>query len=108
MMRDEILQKLKAGVTWSVMVDGVAKSVFLPLHLNNSDRASNRKGAMQPITMSVKTRQGRKTITHVSGLETFSIDIDEFAEVLRKLCAGSASGKLLSSFSHIFRIAFFV
>jgi translation initiation factor 2D len=52
---------------------------------------------MQPVTMSVKTRQGRKTITHISGLETFSVDVDEFAEVLRKLCAGSASGELSDS-----------
>jgi translation initiation factor 1 (eIF-1/SUI1) len=33
----------------------------------------------------------------ISGLETFSVDVDEFAEVLRKLCAGSASGELSDS-----------
>ena len=54
----------------------------------------HRKGALQPITLSVKTRQGRKTVTHVAGLETFGVDVDEFAEELRKLCAGSASGQL--------------
>lgn len=41
--------------------------------------------------MAVKTRQGRKQVTLVSGLETFGIDIDEFADELRRLCAGSAS-----------------
>lgn len=44
--------------------------------------------------MSVKTRQGRKTVTIITGLESFGVDIDEFAEELRKLCAGSASGQL--------------
>jgi len=41
--------------------------------------------------MSIKTRQGRKTVTTIAGLESFGIDIDEFAEELRKKCAGSAS-----------------
>lgn len=52
-----------------------------------------RKGSLQPITMTVKTRQGRKTITHVTGLETFSVDVDSFADEMRKLCAGSASSE---------------
>jgi len=45
--------------------------------------------------LSVKTRQGRKKVTHVTGLETFGIDIEEFAEELKKLCAGSASGEAI-------------
>ena len=43
--------------------------------------------------MGVKTRQGRKTVTVIAGLEAFGIDIDDFAEELRKLCAGSASSE---------------
>ncbi|WVF71168.1 hypothetical protein IAT40_005966 [Kwoniella sp. CBS 6097] len=74
MARDQVLAKLKASVNWSVSVGGVMK-----------------KGNLQPINMTVKTRQGRKTVTHVSGLETFSVDIDSFAEEMRKACAGSAS-----------------
>ena len=58
----------------------------------------SRKGTLQPITLTVKTRQGRKTVTHVTGLETFSIDVDEFADELRKVCAGSASGQPRLSF----------
>jgi translation initiation factor 2D len=50
-----------------------------------------RKGTLQPITLSVKTRQGRKTITLITGLETFSIAPEEFAEDLKKLCAGSTT-----------------
>jgi translation initiation factor 1 (eIF-1/SUI1) len=56
----------------------------------------DRKGAMQPVMLSVKTRQARKTVTHISGLETFGIDVEDFAEVLKKLCAGSASGEFTS------------
>ncbi|WVR06767.1 hypothetical protein IAU60_003802 [Kwoniella sp. DSM 27419] len=78
MARDVVLAKLKAGVSWSVSVGGTIK-----------------KGPLQPITMTVKTRQGRKTITHVSGLETFSVDVDSFAEEMRKVCAGSASVQAL-------------
>ncbi|KAK6909750.1 translation initiation factor 2D [Kwoniella mangroviensis CBS 10435] len=74
MARDEVMKKLKSGVSWSVSLGGVIK-----------------KGTLQPITMTVKTRQGRKTVTHVYGLETFNIDPDGFAEEMRKVCAGSAS-----------------
>ena len=52
-----------------------------------------RKGSLQPILISVKTRQGRKTVTLISGLETFGIDIEDFAEELKKLCAGSTTSK---------------
>ncbi|WWC94546.1 hypothetical protein V866_001392 [Kwoniella sp. B9012] len=74
MARDEVMKKLKSGASWSVSLGGVIK-----------------KGTLQPITMTVKTRQGRKTVTHVYGLETFNIDPDGFAEEMRKVCAGSAS-----------------
>lgn len=41
--------------------------------------------------MTVKSRQGRKSVTIITGLETFSIDADDFAEELKKLCAGSTT-----------------
>ena len=50
-----------------------------------------RKGTLQPITMSIRTRQGRKTVTLITGLETFSIPPLEFAEELKKSCAGSTT-----------------
>lgn len=49
--------------------------------------------------MTVKTRQGRKTITTITSLETFSIDVDEFAEEIRKVCAGATSIQPLSGAS---------
>ena len=47
--------------------------------------------------MSVKTRQGRKTVTLIASLETFGIDVEAFAEELKKLCAGSSTGKSVVS-----------
>jgi translation initiation factor 1 (eIF-1/SUI1) len=55
-----------------------------------------RKGTMQPITLSVKTRQGRKVVTVITGLETYSIKVDEFAEDLKRICAGSASSESIT------------
>ncbi len=80
------------------MFPGQRRSVELSsqyLHLEPRFRSDgiHRKGTLQPITLTVKTRQGRRTVTHVTGLETFSVEIDEFAEELRKICAGSASGE---------------
>ncbi|OXG29680.1 translation initiation factor 2D [Cryptococcus neoformans Ze90-1] len=74
MARDEIFSKLKNGVSWVVSIGGTIK-----------------KGALQPITMTVKSRGGRRTVTHVTGLELFNVDIESFAEDMRKRCAGSAS-----------------
>ncbi|EIW65985.1 hypothetical protein TREMEDRAFT_45974 [Tremella mesenterica DSM 1558] len=80
--REEIIKRLRAGVSWSVSIGGVVK-----------------KGNLQPITLTVKTRQGRKTVTIISGLESFNIVVEEFAEEMRKLCAGSASVQPLSGAS---------
>jgi translation initiation factor 2D len=49
--------------------------------------------------MSVKLRQGRKQVTLVAGLEAFGIEYDEFADELRRLCAGSASVQPLTGAS---------
>lgn len=52
-----------------------------------------RKGALQPINLSVKTRQGRKVVTIITGVEAFGVNATEFAEELRRVCAGSASSE---------------
>ncbi|RXK34762.1 hypothetical protein M231_07983 [Tremella mesenterica] len=80
--REEVIKRLRAGASWSVSIGGVVK-----------------KGNLHPITLTVKTRQGRKTVTIVSGLESFNIVVEEFAEEMRKLCAGSASVQPLSGAS---------
>lgn len=82
LVRDEVVRRLRAGVAWSVSVGGSVK-----------------KGALNPINMVVKTRQGRKQVTLVSGLEGFGVDPDDFAEELRRLCAGSTSVQPLTGAS---------
>ncbi|KAL1411375.1 hypothetical protein Q8F55_002331 [Vanrija albida] len=82
LVRDEAVRRLRAGVTWAVSVGGVVK-----------------KGTLNPIIMSVKTRQGRKQVTLISGLESFGVDIDDFADELRRVCAGSASVQPLTGAS---------
>jgi translation initiation factor 2D len=101
LQKDEILKRLRSGVAWSVSIGGQVKYVplfsdYIHFDIRRFYRKlmRRRKGALQPITLGIKLRQGRKTVTVISGLEGFGIDIDDFAEELRKLCAGSASSKL--------------
>jgi translation initiation factor 1 (eIF-1/SUI1) len=52
-----------------------------------------RKGALKPIQVVVKIRQGRKASTLVSGFESFAVlSGEEMAEDLRKICASATSG----------------
>ncbi|BEI93373.1 uncharacterized protein CcaverHIS019_0510010 [Cutaneotrichosporon cavernicola] len=82
LVRDEALRRLRAGLGWVVSIAGNVK-----------------KGALNPITIQVKTRQGRKQVTLVAGLEGFAIDPDDFAEDLRRRCAGSTSVQPLTGAS---------
>ncbi|KAF7331157.1 Eukaryotic translation initiation factor SUI1 family protein [Mycena sanguinolenta] len=51
-----------------------------------------KKGALKPIQVVVKIRQGRKASTLVTGFEPFLVlSGDEMAEDLRKICAGATS-----------------
>ncbi|KAJ7789564.1 eukaryotic translation initiation factor SUI1 family protein, partial [Mycena olivaceomarginata] len=51
-----------------------------------------KKGALKPIQVVVKIRQGRKASTLISGFEPFLVlSGDEMAEDLRKICAGATS-----------------
>ena len=51
------------------------------------------KGGVKPIQITQEIRTGRKTVTKVSGLEHFMIDVDAFAHELQVLCAGSVASK---------------
>ncbi|KAI6001735.1 hypothetical protein EDC04DRAFT_2583890, partial [Pisolithus marmoratus] len=48
-----------------------------------------RKGQLKPISVVVKTRQGRRASTLISGFEPFLLEAEEMAEELRRICAGS-------------------
>lgn len=55
---------------------------------------TDRKGQVKPVSIEAKVRQGRKTSTFITSFEHFGINATELAEELRKVCAGSTSGKL--------------
>ncbi|CAK9781183.1 hypothetical protein CC85DRAFT_289014 [Cutaneotrichosporon oleaginosum] len=82
LIRDECMRRLRSGLGWAVSVGGHVK-----------------KGALTPISIVVKTRQGRKQVTLVAGLEGFGIDPDDFADDLRRRCAGSTSVQPLTGSS---------
>jgi len=50
-----------------------------------------RKGGLKQISVIVKTRQGRRATTCVTGFENFQVEADDLAEGLRKACASSTS-----------------
>lgn len=52
-----------------------------------------RKGQLQPISVTVKTRQGKKQSTFITGHEPFMLSSEYLAETLRTRCASSTSGK---------------
>ncbi|KAG0202365.1 hypothetical protein BGX28_005119 [Mortierella sp. GBA30] len=49
------------------------------------------KGGVKPVQITQEIRTGRKTVTKVSGLEHFMIDVDAFGHELQVLCAGSVA-----------------
>ncbi|GJE88956.1 eukaryotic translation initiation factor SUI1 family protein [Phanerochaete sordida] len=50
-----------------------------------------KKGAVKPVHVAVKIRQGRKACTLITGFETYGLNADELAQELRKLCASSTA-----------------
>ncbi len=59
----------------------------------------HRKGKLNPISVAIKIRQGRKAVTLITGFEPFLVNADELGEELRKLCAAQTSGAPFSPFS---------
>lgn len=50
-----------------------------------------KAGAPPKILVVLDTRQGKKTVTRVSGVEPFGVDPKAMADELQRTCAGSAS-----------------
>ena len=55
--------------------------------------ASPRKGKMKPIQIMVEQRQGSKTVTKITNLEQFEVDVEELASQLKVRCASSTTGE---------------
>ncbi|KAJ3212823.1 Eukaryotic translation initiation factor 2D [Dinochytrium kinnereticum] len=56
-----------------------------------------RKGTPKPINITVEIRQGRKTVTRITGVETYGIDPEILASELKVLCASSTTVSPLPS-----------
>lgn len=50
-----------------------------------------KKGELKQISILVKTRQGRRATTCITGFESFQVEAEDLAEELRKSCASSTS-----------------
>ncbi|KAI9275983.1 hypothetical protein BY458DRAFT_489044 [Sporodiniella umbellata] len=50
-----------------------------------------KKGLPKPIEIVQEIRQGRKTVTKVTGIESYNLDIDELVKEFTKLCASSVT-----------------
>ncbi|RUP46428.1 hypothetical protein BC936DRAFT_146970 [Jimgerdemannia flammicorona] len=53
--------------------------------------AVDKKGAVKPVHITVERRQGRSTVTLVTGAEYFDLAVDELVEEFKKRCASSAA-----------------
>ncbi|CUS15373.1 unnamed protein product [Tuber aestivum] len=69
------------------------------LHASADESSKPKSGAPPKVSIILESRQGKKTVTRVSGLEPFGIDAKGAAEVLQRACAGSASVGLLNGSS---------
>jgi translation initiation factor 2D len=58
---------------------------------SSSENEKPKAGVPPKVTILIESRQGKKTVTRISGLEPFGIDAKSAAEHLQKVCAGSAS-----------------
>ncbi|KAL9097680.1 MAG: hypothetical protein Q9165_000006 [Trypethelium subeluteriae] len=60
---------------------------------NNQDdsTAKPRSGIAPKVKITLETRSGNKTVTKISGMESFFISPQPLAEELKKVCAGSSS-----------------
>ncbi|KAI6038939.1 hypothetical protein EDC04DRAFT_2603597 [Pisolithus marmoratus] len=58
-----------------------------------------RKGQLKSISVVVKTRQGRRANTLISGFEPFLLEAEVMAEELRRICAGSTGVIMVATVS---------
>jgi len=96
-------EALKAGVTKRDYLGEKLLKACSPyyrvLHPSADESSKPKSGAPPKVSIIMESRQGKKTVTKVSGLEPFGIDAKGAAEVLQRACAGSASVGLLSGSS---------
>ncbi|KAI8096873.1 uncharacterized protein BX664DRAFT_377996 [Halteromyces radiatus] len=77
--RDQIVQRLLSKMQPFHLVTLPGKEPIL------------RKGIPKEIEVTQEIRQGRKTVTKLTGMESFGLEIDDLCKELTKLCASSAT-----------------
>ncbi|KIM23544.1 hypothetical protein M408DRAFT_77382 [Serendipita vermifera MAFF 305830] len=84
MRRDEGLKRLAAACQpwYEIIRDG--------------KRSELRKGTLQPISVSIKMRQGRKAVTLITNYEPFFLAAETMGEELRRICAAQTSVALVN------------
>ena len=85
----------KGSVPRDALIDRVLHSMATSYAIvrNNADpsTAKPKSGTPPKIHITLETRSGNKTVTKVSGLESYFISPKLLADELRKVCAGSTS-----------------
>ena len=93
----------KGTVPRDALIDRILESCspFWAITRNDETRksAKARSGKPPQIQVVLETRSGNKTVTKVSGVETFHINPQPLAEELQKACASSTSVNQLSGSS---------
>ncbi|KAI1312970.1 hypothetical protein EDD11_002791 [Mortierella claussenii] len=80
--------RINMSMTTVRLVDNMVPHHFVG-HKNQQPRFV--KGGVKPILITQEIRTGHKTVTKVSGLEHFLIDVEGFGQEIQVLCAGSVA-----------------
>lgn len=78
-------------VSWEELFEKVCESMKSCFKVSSGSEQVFNKGKVSPITMSVSVRSGNKKVTLVDNLETFGININEFAKDCQHGVAASTS-----------------
>lgn len=89
----------KASIPRDTLLEKIRDNCCAPYHVisraapNDTEFAASKPKAGHPpmILITLETRSGNKTVTKISGLESFHIPPQPLADELRKVCAGSTS-----------------
>lgn len=61
-----------------------------------------RDGSPRNVLITQETRQGRKTMTKVTGVEWYGLSVDEVCKDLTRRCASSVTGTYAYGFDPVF------
>jgi translation initiation factor 2D len=92
----------KGAVPRDALIDRILQgcSSFHVIIRNDEQSSTKPKAGVPPkINIVLETRGGNKTVTRVSGLETYFIPPQPLADELKKVCAGSTSIEMLKGSS---------